>query len=188
MNWGTIDDDSLNGVVVFAAAVPNGFHTIKLDLTGTHNARAIGNLAQIDEFIVFGGGGTGEEGGCSYAQSVQSGPTITLTEGDKSGLFWDASSVDMATRPTKASQYQNFTWTAVPNTLGWHVCSQGGPCLSEVNGTVALGHVSDIFQILQNSSVLDVTTCRFVEDPANNGGTVTTGYTQSPWTFSATLH
>jgi hypothetical protein len=171
---------------VFAAAVPNGFHTIKLDLTGTHNALASGNLAQIDEFIVFGG--TTSAQSCSYAQPAQSGPTITLTEKDNSGLFWDASTVDLATRPTKASQYQNFTWIAVPNTLGWHVCSQGGPCLSDTNGTVALGHVSDIFQITQTSAVLDVTTCHYVEDPANSGGTVTTGYTPSPWTFSATLH
>jgi hypothetical protein len=74
-------------------------------------------------------------------------------------------------------------------TGGFHVCSIG-VCLSDNGSQIVMGLKADVITILNTGAVIDVTTGRYVQNPANpaNGSYVATGPNASIWTYSHTLH
>ena len=52
-HWGSADDDTLNGYLLFAKKLSPGQHTIKLVVAGKHDSRARDNYVQIDELVAF---------------------------------------------------------------------------------------------------------------------------------------
>jgi hypothetical protein len=196
-NFGIIDDDSLNAVMIFAAQVSNGEHTITVTVAGRNNGSysKSRNLVQIDEFVSFGSS-TG--GRCQYelppqrvGQQPVSFSMMTETGASPPALFWDARSNTQLQRYQKADiasdPYQDFTWTSV--SPGFKVCTEGGSnlCLSAANGILKLSTTHDVFQVLGNAAILDVNSCSFIQNPqgVTNGTSLTLGSTQSPWVFSS---
>jgi lysophospholipase L1-like esterase len=122
----------------------------------------------------------------AFAQSA-----ITLTQEDPHGYFWDAGNsqwggnfaqVYQAFVPNESTQA--FTWTPVAN--GFTVCSTG-ICLSDNGlGGVLMSQKSDVFTITKQSEVLDVTTGKYVTEPANpaNGTQLLMSATPMAWTFA----
>jgi hypothetical protein len=51
--FGNVDDDALNSVMLFSRQVSSGKHTIKIVVTGTNDDKATNSLIQIDEFVAF---------------------------------------------------------------------------------------------------------------------------------------
>jgi hypothetical protein len=52
-HWGSDDDDTLNSYLLFAKKLAPGQHTIKVVVTGKHDATAKDNYVQIDQFLAF---------------------------------------------------------------------------------------------------------------------------------------
>jgi hypothetical protein len=52
-HWGSVDDDSLNSYMLFAAKLAPGAHTIKVAVAGRHDPTARDNFVQVDEFLAF---------------------------------------------------------------------------------------------------------------------------------------
>ena len=121
-----------------------------------------------------------------FAQS-----TVTLTQEDPQGFFWDAGNsqrgqttlqIFQAFVPNEPSQA--FTWAPVSG--GFKVCSLS-ICLSDSGqGTVLMSGKADVFTITNQSAVLDVTTGRYVEQPTNpeNGSVLAMGATPVAWKFA----
>jgi hypothetical protein len=122
----------------------------------------------------------------AFAQSA-----VTLTQEDPHGFFWDAGNsqwganiaqVYQAFVPNEPSQA--FTWTPVAN--GWTVCSLQ-VCLSDNGlGGVLMSSKADVFTITNQSAVQDVTTGKYVGEPANpaNGTQLVMQATPMAWTFA----
>jgi hypothetical protein len=53
MNFGNVDDDALNAVMLYAAKLSSGTHTVQLVATGTHDSSATNSFVQIDEFVAY---------------------------------------------------------------------------------------------------------------------------------------
>ncbi len=125
----------------------------------------------------------------AFAQS-----TVTLTQEDPQGYFWDARGsqsgqtalqVYQAFVPSQSTQA--FTWTPTPRVANaFTVCSLK-VCLSD-NGTgnVVMSTKADLFTITSASAVLDVSTGRYVEQPAlvGNGARPVMGKTPVAWKFA----
>jgi hypothetical protein len=52
-HFGNVDDDTLNAVMLYAAKLSPGTHTITLTVTGTHDSSATNSFVQIDEFVAY---------------------------------------------------------------------------------------------------------------------------------------
>jgi hypothetical protein len=194
-NFGTIDDDTLSAVLMFAKQVSAGQHTLTITVLAEQDHQALGDTTQIDEVFIFPN--SGSNGSCQYQQPPegQGQAPVGLSVATQSGasppaLYWDAGSQThlQLYQNYGANKYQDFTWTSV--SPGFTVCTQGGAgyCLSASNGELLLSPAADVFQILPNSTALDVTSCQFVQIPpgATNATTVTLGTTQSVWNFQNT--
>jgi hypothetical protein len=201
-NFSNIDDDTLNGVMIFAAQVANRAHTITVTVAGRNDGyySRSGNLVQLDEFVSFGGGTSVPPlppGKCQYELSPQGTGQrpVSFSMTNETGaippaLFWDAGSNTQLQRyqqfDVPSNPYQDFTWTSI--SPGFKVCTEGGSnlCLSASNGILKLSTTHDVFQVLSNSAILDVNSCSFIQNPqgVTNGTNVTMGSTQSPWVFS----
>jgi GDSL-like Lipase/Acylhydrolase family len=127
----------------------------------------------------------------SLSQPAFANSTVTLTQEDPQGYFWDsrgsqsgqaALQIYQATVPNLASQA--FTWT--PAGSGFTICSLK-ICLSD-NGTgkVLMSSKADVFTITSQAAVLDITTGRYIGQPAvlGNGGAMSIGTTPVAWTFA----
>jgi acyl-CoA thioesterase I len=125
----------------------------------------------------------------AFAQS-----TVTLTQEDPQGYFWDAGNsqygqtslqVYQAFVPNELSQA--FTWTPVPGVSnGFKVCSLN-ICLSDNRGGhVVMSGQADVFTITNQSAVLDMSTGRYIEQPSAPGdaSTLLMGSTPFAWTFA----
>ncbi|HTZ59396.1 MAG TPA: GDSL-type esterase/lipase family protein [Acidobacteriaceae bacterium] len=117
--------------------------------------------------------------------------TVTLTQEDPQGYFWDAGNsqygqnvlqIYQAFVPNEPSQA--FTWTPAPG--GFTVCSLK-VCLSDDGqGHVLMSGKSDVFTITNQSAVLDVNTGKYVEQSSNpaNGSQLSMGTTPVAWKFA----
>jgi lysophospholipase L1-like esterase len=125
--------------------------------------------------------------GIAFAQS-----TVTLTQIDPQGLFWDAGNAGLGqeilqlyppygpNEPTQA-----FIWSPVLN--GFTVCnSSRNVCLSDNGANVIMSSKADIFTITNQSAALDLTTGRYVEQPdtVEADSPVTTGTAPFAWHFA----
>jgi lysophospholipase L1-like esterase len=129
--------------------------------------------------------------GASLNQGAFAQSTVTLTQEDPQGFFWDAGGsqygqtvlqVYQAFVPNEPSQA--FTWTPVSG--GFKVCSLN-VCLSDNGqGGVSMSAKSDVFAITNQSAVLDVSTGKYVEQPSNpaNGSQLSMGTTPVAWKFA----
>src|ERR1700733_859003 len=117
--------------------------------------------------------------------------TVTLTQEDSQGFFWDAGNSQRGQTALQLAQAfvpdepsQAFTWTPVSG--GFTVCSLS-ICLSD-NGTgsVVMSGKADVFTITNQSAVLDVSTGRYVNQPSSvgNGSALSMGTTPQAWTFA----
>jgi hypothetical protein len=117
--------------------------------------------------------------------------TVTLTQEDPQGFFWDAgnsqrgqTALQMAQAFVPNEPSQAFTWTPVSG--GFTVCSLS-ICLSD-NGTgsVLMSGKADVFTITSQSAVLDVSTGRYISQPSGvgNGSVLSMGTTPEAWTFA----
>jgi hypothetical protein len=145
---------------------------------------AIDKALQIWEVTNGSGGGGGGGGG--------GGTAVNMTVADPQGFFWDAGNSKYG--GTILQVYQDYPgpqqdWAWTPVTGGFHVCSIG-VCLSDNGSQVVMGSKADVITILNTGAVIDVTTGRYVQNPANpaNGSYLATGPTASIWTYSHTLH
>jgi hypothetical protein len=129
----------------------------------------------------------------SFNNGASAQNTVTLTQEDSQGFFWDAGNsqlgqtalqLDQAFVPDEPSQA--FTWT--PMSGGFKVCSLS-ICLSD-NGTgsVVMSGKADVFTITSQSAVLDVSTGRYINQPSNvgNGSVLSMGTTPEAWKFALT--
>jgi len=129
----------------------------------------------------------------SFNNGASAQNTVTLTQEDSQGFFWDAGNselgqtalqLDQAFVPDEPSQA--FTWTPVSG--GFKVCSLS-ICLSD-NGTgsVVMSGKADVFTITSQSAVLDVSTGRYINQPSNvgNGSVLSMGTTPEAWKFALT--
>jgi acyl-CoA thioesterase I len=117
--------------------------------------------------------------------------TVTLTQEDSQGFFWDAGNSQRGQTALQLAQAfvpdepsQAFTWTPVSG--GFTVCSLS-ICLSD-NGTgsVVMSGKADVFTITNQSAVLDVSTGRYVNQPSSvgNGSDLSMGTTPEAWKFA----
>lgn len=130
----------------------------------------------------------------SFNQEAFAQSTVTLTQEDPQGYFWDAGNssrgqtflqVYQAFVPNEPSQA--FTWKPVPGIpTGFTVCTLQ-ICLSDNGlGSVEMSGKADVFTITSQSAVLDLTTGRYVEQPSSpgNGSALLMGTTPVAWTFA----
>jgi hypothetical protein len=117
--------------------------------------------------------------------------TVTLTQEDPQGFFWDAGNSQRGQTALQLAQAfvpdepsQAFTWTPVSG--GFTVCSLS-ICLSD-NGTgsVVMSGKADVFTITSQSAALDVSTGRYIDQPSGvgNGSDLSMGTTPEAWTFA----
>jgi lysophospholipase L1-like esterase len=139
--------------------------------------------------ITTGGSSTGPGCGPSVPAPVE------LTVADSAGLFWDSGNYQrggsiLQVYPSYIpNPAQDWAWTA--SGAGFTVCNTGGsPCLSDNGSEVVMGTESDIFTINGSGAIQDLTTGQYLQAPGSSeyGAYVTTGSTESVWTFSASLH
>jgi hypothetical protein len=204
-SYGNNDDDTNNGVLIFAAQVPNGNHSLTIANLGYNNGYYAenSNMLQIDQFVAFttgnsGGGGGTPAGTCQYQKPPQGSagqaPLVLSTANGTAG-YWDAGSILWSNNPqvivypkVNGNGSQDFTWTQ--KSPGYTVCSNNGTnlCLANQGGNLINARVGDTFQLLPGSSgtsyyVLDVTACSYVEN-SSTGQAITLGSSPSNWYFS----
>jgi GDSL-like Lipase/Acylhydrolase family len=130
----------------------------------------------------------------SLNQRALASSTVTLTQEDPQGYFWDARSSQTGQIALQLYQaylpspsFQAFTWTpSLKVANSFTVCSLK-ICLSDNgSGNVVMSTKADLFTITSKSAVLDVTTGRYIQQPAKpaNGTALSMGTTASPWTFA----
>jgi GDSL-like Lipase/Acylhydrolase family len=130
----------------------------------------------------------------SFNEGAFAQNTVTLTQEDPQGFFWDAGNsqygqiglqVYQAFVPNELSQA--FTWTPVPGVSnGFKVCSLN-ICLSDNGGgKVVMSGQADVFTITNQSAVLDESTGKYIEQPSNpgDGSFLSMGTTPAAWTFA----
>ena len=123
--------------------------------------------------------------GAAFAQT-----TVSLTEEDPQGFFWDAGNsqwggnilqIYQAFVPNEPSQ--SFTWTQVSG--GWKVCSLH-ICLSDNGRQVVMGAQADVWNITSQHAVQNARTGNYIQQASNpgNGAYLATGTTPFVWTFA----
>jgi lysophospholipase L1-like esterase len=122
----------------------------------------------------------------AFAQSA-----VTLTQEDPQGYFWDAR--NSATGQTALQMYQAFVPNQSAQAFIWKPVSGGFTvcslkiCLSDNHlGTVVMSTQADVFTITSQDAVRDVTTGRYVGQPAKpaNGSALSMGTTPVAWKFA----
>lgn len=122
---------------------------------------------------------------------------VNLTQQDTTGYFWDAGNSQYgqtalqlypAYVPNEPSQ--QFLWTPTPTWTTakpyFTICSLA-ICLSDKGtGSLIMGAAKDVFVITGTDAVMDVTTGRYVDQPAKPvaGSFITMGTTATPWAFA----
>jgi hypothetical protein len=198
-NYGNIDDDSNNAVLIFSASLANsGKHSLTITNLGYNNGYYAnsGNLFQIDEFVAFAIGSTDPPPPtCRYQVAPQgpaNQPPVILSTENGGYKYWDAGYSLWSDNPqviihpeVNGDKSQDFIWTQ--KSPGYTVCLDNGKnlCLANQGGNLISTKVGDIFQILPGSAatasfLLDVTTCSYVENP-KTGTNVIVGTFPSDW-------
>jgi lysophospholipase L1-like esterase len=130
----------------------------------------------------------------SLNQRALAASTVTLTQEDPQGYFWDARgsqtgqiALQLYQAYVPSPSVQAFTWTPSAKVANsFTVCSLK-ICLSDNgSGNVLMSSKADLFTITSKGAALDVTTGRYIQQPAKpaNGTALSMGTTASTWTYA----